>query len=69
MAPLVIRKCVQKGDRVTSLYGDGDSLKQVLCLHHFICYSRYPLADEFDGLYVPCAFSFYNNWHKNVGVC
>ena len=43
MAPLVFRKCVQKGDRITPLYGNGDSLKQVLCIHRFICYSRYPL--------------------------
>ena len=44
MALLLFRKCVQKGDRITPLYGNGDSMKQVLCLHRFICYSRYPLA-------------------------
>ena len=44
MAPLVFRKCVQKGDRITLLYGNDDSLKQVLYLHRLIYNSRYPLA-------------------------
>ena len=38
---------LQKGDRITPSYDNGDSLKQVLCLHRFICYSRYRLPNSF----------------------